>query len=400
MTARIMLGVPCFSEPRELLLRSIRSFLSPEVCVVAIDNGATPSSKAVLEEMSESISVIHNPVNVYVNPAWNQLAAYFLASEHEILVIANSDLIVTSHWAASLLMRHDSTNNREYWVAKLSTEEETLLPREPSVEATLTNYVHGAFFAMTREAVSMAFPIPPTLLLHCGDDWIHWLLTGAGFNQQTLHGMSVWHKGFVSGSNLYEFHKITAKDRIQWDSVFNRICAGLGKIEKQYHSCASEPSDIYEHIPVLSAYASRCNRITEFGVGNSTWGLLHGRPKTLRSYDVRCLDMRAQKEISEEAGIDFQFLVGSSTEVYIEETDLLFIDTIHNYDQIQRELFRHQSKVRKYILMHDTETYGDRNESGEGPGLWPAVKEFLAVHNWRIEKRLHNNNGLTILVRE
>lgn len=394
-----MLGVPCFAEPPELLRRSIRSFLAPEVHVVAIDNGASPDVKSTLEEMRGSISVIHNPVNVYVNPAWNQLAKYFLASEHEILVIANADLIAAPNWASSLLARRDIASGREYWVAKLSTEEE-VLQRAPSAEATLTNYVHGALFAMTREAVSIAFPVPSGLLIHCGDDWIYWLLARAGFDQQTLHGMSVWHKGFVSGSSLHEFHSIAESDRKRWDSGLNKMCTGLGKIENRYYVNKTEPSDINEHIPILSTYASRCERVTEFGVGRSTWGLLHGRPRYLRSYDVRNLDMREQNEIAAEAGIDFRFCVDSSTSADIEETDLLFIDTIHNYDQIRRELFLHESKVRKYILMHDTETYGSRNESGDGPGLWPAVREFLDAHgDWKIEKRLHNNNGLTILAR-
>jgi glycosyltransferase involved in cell wall biosynthesis/GT2 family glycosyltransferase len=398
---RIMLGVPCFAEPRELLLRSIRSFAEGGVQVVAIDNGATLEVKEALRELSHDagITIFRNPENVYVNPAWNQFASMFLSSECEILVIANSDLIACPGWASSLRMRLDrNANEREYWVAQLVAEEEVVRPRPPSSEAISTNSVQGSFFGMTREAASIAFPIPE-LLLHCGDDWIHELLSEAGFRQQTLIGVRAWHKGFVSGTNLPEFHAITAKDRMVWDSRLQRVCRGIGRIERQFHERSSSASDINEHLPLLSAYAKACTSVTELGAGNSTWGLLHGRPKRMRSYDVRSLDLHHEKESSSDAGIDFEFRLGDSMSVDLEETDLLFIDTIHNYAQLRRELSLHESKVKKFIIMHDTETYGLRDESGAGPGLWPAVEEFLESYpHWRIEKRLRNNNGLTVLV--
>jgi hypothetical protein len=49
-----MLGVPCFAEPRDLLLRSIWSFRIDEVSVVAIDNGSTDEVKSTLEYICQS----------------------------------------------------------------------------------------------------------------------------------------------------------------------------------------------------------------------------------------------------------------------------------------------------------------------------------------------------------
>ena len=400
--ARVMLGVPCFAGPGDLLRRAIGSFLEPEVRVVAIDNGATPEVKAVLEGFGGSVEVLRNPTNIYVNPAWNQLAKHFLASDAEVLVIANSDLVAIRGWSESLLNRHTSSS-REFWVgrqiAEAVVEAQTSQARDLGSERT--DAVNGAFFAMTREAVSTAFPIPSELLLHCGDDWVHWFLVLSGYSQQTLSGMAFWHAGFASGAQLPEFHEITARDRNLWETQLCQKCTGLATIEKEYFRCKTEVSDIYEHIPILSEYSSRCERVTEMGAGRSTWGLLHGRPKWMRSYDVRLLDMESQRKAAAPAGIDFAFVVGSSLEAEIEETDLLFIDTIHDYTQLGLELGRHSPRVRKYILMHDTETYGSRNETtGIGLGLWPAVSDFLMLHSeWLLEQRLSNNNGLTILAR-
>ena len=35
-----------------------------------------------------------------------------------------------------------------------------------------------------------------------------------------------------------------------------------------------------------------------------------------------------------------------------------------------------------------------------GKGLWPAIEEFLTAHDeWELDRRLINNNGLTVLRR-
>ena len=84
----------------------------------------------------------------------------------------------------------------------------------------------------------------------------------------------------------------------------------------------------------------------------------------------------------------------------IDETDLLFIDTLHNYAQLRSELAKHSGQVRRYIVLHDTETFGFKDELGLGPGLQQAIDEFLAANNsWRLRNKYTNNNGLTVLER-
>ena len=85
----------------------------------------------------------------------------------------------------------------------------------------------------------------------------------------------------------------------------------------------------------------------------------------------------------------------------IEPTDLLFIDTFHVYQQLRRELELHADRVRRFIALHDTTTFGETGEHESSRGLWPAIVEFLAGSSqWRVAARYHNNNGLTILERE
>jgi hypothetical protein len=163
-------------------------------------------------------------------------------------------------------------------------------------------------------------------------------------------------------------------------------------------------SDINEHLPTLKKYAEECDHVTEMGVRSivSTWALLAGKPKTMVSIDINNIDC---SQVKKEAGrtTAFSFIQGNTLEMEIDETDLLFIDTYHNYDQLTIELQRHASKARKYIILHDTTTFAEVGESYDGiqrRGLWPAVTEFLeASGNWEILERFENNNGLTILHR-
>lgn len=161
--------------------------------------------------------------------------------------------------------------------------------------------------------------------------------------------------------------------------------------------------DIHEHFPTLRKYAAECEHITEMGTRYvvSTYALMAGKPKKFLTYDlVPHKNIWEAASIANENQIQFGFMERDTTKVEIEETDLLFIDTLHNYAQLKRELELHSDKARKYIIFHDTVSYGYRDEEGPGPGLMPAINEFLATTTkWRIKEKYDNCNGLMVLER-
>lgn len=166
-------------------------------------------------------------------------------------------------------------------------------------------------------------------------------------------------------------------------------------------------SDINEHLPTLRRYAKECRIVTEMGVRRavSTYAFLSARPKKLTSIDIvppreLGVDMDGLENLARVNGIDFAFVQGDTTQIEIDETDLLFIDTLHVYEQLKNELELHASKVRKYLILHDTETFGKRGELSDRIGLQPAVDEFLFKHTeWAIKEKVIYNNGLTVLHR-
>lgn len=205
------------------------------------------------------------------------------------------------------------------------------------------------------------------------------------------------------------------------------------KILNDFQRLVNTSSDINEHLPTLLEYGTKCQHITELGMRwiVSTYAFVLAKPQKLISVDLhhpakwdsinrgfkvsdRFKDIELYCKTND---ITFEFKLGNTLEIELEETDLLFIDTFHVYKQLRKELELHANKSKKYIILHDTTLYGFKNEIS-GPeqfglsnetifstiedkeGLRLAVQEFLAANpHWSVEKVFENCNGLTILKR-
>ena len=173
-----------------------------------------------------------------------------------------------------------------------------------------------------------------------------------------------------------------------------------------FREATRHPSDINEHLPMLSFLARQCDHVTEFGVrtGASTLAFLHGlhgkHDARLRSYDIND-DFGVYKMLSRHTDADWVFATRSTLEIpKIEATDLLFIDTLHTYDQVRLELAYHGDQARRWIAFHDTETFGLIGDD-KGEGIDAAITEWLCSRpEWRIVYHAHRNNGLTVIERE
>jgi hypothetical protein len=194
----------------------------------------------------------------------------------------------------------------------------------------------------------------------------------------------------------------------------------MEKILQKLSDKINSASDINEHLDNLKKYASECDIIIEMGVRaiNSTWAFLAAKPKKLVSIDfqhpsVFDVNIEEVSDLAKENDIDFEFRLQNTLECEIEECDLLFIDTWHDYLQLKCEIYRHEKKVRKYIIFHDTNSFGFRNEDNYETyslgreetnlpkGLIPAIDEFLFSNKeWYIHERFANNNGITIIKRK
>src|SRR5262249_36237364 len=113
-------------------------------------------------------------------------------------------------------------------------------------------------------------------------------------------------------------------------------------LRQLYQNACMAPSDINEHLPTLAALAGQCRHVTEMGTrtGVSTTALLFAQPDKLVCYDVRRFS-EVDLLQSLAGNTDFVFHQADVRNVTIEETDLLFIDTWHVYEQLKDELRLH-----------------------------------------------------------
>lgn len=167
----------------------------------------------------------------------------------------------------------------------------------------------------------------------------------------------------------------------------------------EYEARCQKPrefADIWEHLPTLRAYASLCSSVTEFGTrtGNSAIAFMSGLARNGGS--LTCYDIDTSKFTPPEVdGVTVSFVQQNTAapDFEIESTDLLFIDSCHDFPHVAAEL-RHEKNVRKFILMHDTDIMW---LGGVGP--LRALVNFLPDSAWKIREHFANCNGLTILER-
>ena len=99
--------------------------------------------------------------------------------------------------------------------------------------------------------------------------------------------------------------------------------------------------------------------IIEFGSyeGCSAVGWLACAKKSLICVDIQkrpAFEEKLYIKISEDLGIEFKFIKEDDLQFNFNSCDLLFIDTMHTVDHTYKELILHANKVKKYLVLHDS----------------------------------------------
>ena len=199
-------------------------------------------------------------------------------------------------------------------------------------------------------------------------------------------------------------------------------------IRDRYQTLCNEYSDIYEHLPTLYKYASKCESIIELGVRGciSSWAFVYGLlnnnsvTKKILFNDINACDINELLNATKNLDIDVKYQWINDLDLVItENVDMTFIDTWHVYAQLKRELDKFSVVTNKYIIMHDTtvdefegETIRSKWDAVKQSqltgfpveeincGLGKAIDEYLISNpNRKLIEKFTNNNGLTILER-
>lgn len=188
------------------------------------------------------------------------------------------------------------------------------------------------------------------------------------------------------------------------DAVYVRHCAGK--------------TAIAPHLPRLRALADGLDVAVEFGVkrGASSSALLLGARRVV-SFDV--VATPEARELEAAAGGRWDYRIEDSRAADVPEAGMIFVDSLHDYEQCHAELFNHGNKAQRYIACHDTFTFWEVGANGEtgrkkwdyvaGRGSVPldclgvgqAILEFLAANpHWRVAASYPDSHGLLVLARQ
>ncbi len=165
--------------------------------------------------------------------------------------------------------------------------------------------------------------------------------------------------------------------------------------ERKYEEMCNTPSDINAHLPTIRKYIKEGDVVVELGVRSivSTWALLVNKPRLLISVDIVMPDEGKLMDVTEaakELGTTFKFYQQDSTVIDLDSNiDVLFIDTLHLYSHLVKELHRHAHKTKKFIIFHDVLI----------PEIMACVQDFLYNTDWQIHDLNYSGSGLAVLSR-
>ena len=234
----ILVGVPCYKDG-PMVDRCLRSLAEPGVQLLLVDNGSDPDVK---QAISGKGLVIRNDVNRYVNPAWNQIMEVFLEqSTYDLLVIANSDLVLDPGWAATL-RAHRTLHSCDQIIF--------------GVDAPRQRRSAGSFFALTRSAVLASCPIPDDLLVMGGDDFIFHVNLGVGHEEHVVSALTMSHIERGTYDKSPEIWGIAREDTRRWNHYGLRELVSR-RIQK-FIGCATDQA-LHEHLrAVYAAHLDTC----------------------------------------------------------------------------------------------------------------------------------------------
>lgn len=190
----------------------------------------------------------------------------------------------------------------------------------------------------------------------------------------------------------------------------------LVPIEELYDTYCQSGAAIAPHLPRLRVLGEGRSLVVEFGVkrGMSSAAWLLGAQRVI-SFDI---EPTPQAKALEKIAPHWEYRIESSLTAAIPECDVLFIDSLHTFDQLDAELKRHADKVKHALVFHDVTTFGEVSAVGETgrqawtyrpgggsvpdihKGIRPAIDALMIRdRSWQIAARYVDGHGLLVLER-
>lgn len=179
-------------------------------------------------------------------------------------------------------------------------------------------------------------------------------------------------------------------------------------MQEIYESIAENLTQNAQMIPFME-WCRRAKHITivGFGQGLGTLCAMTAKPETIVIYDHNQIDISEYQEIANANNIKLIFhnkmIIQDDI---IEETDMMFVNTIQEGNLIHTICQKFEKFVKRYIVIQDTYTFAHQpanvqlGNGGQPIGMVFGVNHFLQNNDpWHISENLYYAPGLTMLYR-
>lgn len=207
-----------------------------DIRLFLLDNGSTNDQVyRYMKTIAPGISVVtRNEKTRWVYGAWNQNAELALAEKPELVCFMSNDVQVGRDWLDPImreLRRDQLTGEKRYYLlngqfndhATFDLEVERTISKWSSVPKdarTIPGRCGWAFFT-TPEAMKLFLPIPETMRLWYGDDWVHLKLGHAGYKCVSVMDACAIHFGSktLEIMNQEEKNRMIAQDKAEYERL-------------------------------------------------------------------------------------------------------------------------------------------------------------------------------------
>ncbi len=201
-----------------------------------------------------------------------------------------------------------------------------------------------------------------------------------------------------------DFAEQLAADRAAFEARWQARRIDPTSFEAIYRQVCETPSDINEHLPTLYLLAldMKAEKVIELGTrtGVSTVAWCHAMDETGgHVWTVDPVDRLAfnHPRLTFVLGDDLD----ADTQAQLPEVaDIVFVDTIHSYEQTRAEIGAYKARVRSggCMVFHDTSVERHEHLGADQPPFPTrlAVDEWVEAEGLEVE-RWENNNGLTVV---
>lgn len=219
---KYLIGIPCLYGAGHTI-EAIRSVIhANDTDLILIDNGAERDVSEVLVKFAaqnKNVGIIRNQENIYVNPAWNQIIKYFLGSNSDYLMIMNSDLVLHKNWK-NVLDNHFENYSEIIPVPVISNNRNIL--DSCHMEGNKTEVFEGTpgvLIILNKVQANLIYPIPNSIKVWFGDNWIYEGLRKLGYKTVVLNSLLTYHSGSQNVSKVEGIGNIIEQDKIEWEKL-------------------------------------------------------------------------------------------------------------------------------------------------------------------------------------